>query len=300
MVNPVKIALIGLDTSHSVELPKLMQDKSVQEDFQVPQMRAVSCLRFDTPFQNTDGLNKRQEYLESIGVKVTLDFEEAVADCDGIMLTINDASYHRKYFELAAKLGKPIFMDKPMTDSLDNANAIAAAAKENNVRWCTASSLRFDNDLVNALKSGINAKEALVWGPYNRAPAGSSILWYGVHTFEILERIMGRGAVTVTASPDREGYVFHVAYADGRRGVLSMVNSCYRYGGVIRDRSAKEQLFQCTCKIPFYVMMLRELVGFFQGGKAPVEFDESYEILSMLMAAERSAVSGRPEAVFTR
>ena len=99
-MNPIKVAIIGLDTSHSVALPKLMQDPAEKD--QIKELRATRCLRFETPFQNKAGLDERQAYLESIGVLVTTDFDEAVADCDAIMLEINDPSYHLEYFEKCA------------------------------------------------------------------------------------------------------------------------------------------------------------------------------------------------------
>ena len=65
---------------------------------------------------------------------VTEDFDTAVADCDAIMIEINDPAKHLEYFEKCAGLGKPIFLDKPFADTLDNAVRIMQIAKENNVR----------------------------------------------------------------------------------------------------------------------------------------------------------------------
>ena len=103
MSEAVKVAIIGLDTSHAVAFPQLMQDPATPAESKVPELRAVTCLRFETPFQNKDGLDKRQEYLESIGVKVTENFDEAVADCDAILIEINDPSLHLEYFEKCAR-----------------------------------------------------------------------------------------------------------------------------------------------------------------------------------------------------
>ena len=172
-MNPIKVAIIGLDTSHSVALPKLMQDPAEKD--QIKELRATRCLRFETPFQNKAGLDERQAYLESIGVLVTTDFDEAVADCDAIMLEINDPSYHLEYFEKCAKLGKPIFLDKPFADTIANTRKIMQIAKENNIRYFTASSLRFDIDIVEGLEGVENVVSAKVWGPVGNAPAGASM-----------------------------------------------------------------------------------------------------------------------------
>ena len=79
MEKTFKVAIIGLDTSHAVAFPELMQDPKTPGSLRIAGLRAVSCLRFETPFQNKDGLDKRQKYLEDIGVPVTENFEEATA-----------------------------------------------------------------------------------------------------------------------------------------------------------------------------------------------------------------------------
>ena len=290
-----KVAIIGLDTSHSIALPQLMQDPATPAENLVSELHATRCLRFETPFQGKEGLDKRQAYLESIGVKVTLDFDEAVADCDAILLEINDPAYHLEYFEKAAKLGKPIFLDKPFADSLDNTRKIMAIAKENNVRYFTASSLRFDVDFQDLMSKGFNVMSSHVWGPVGNAPAGSSIIWYGVHAFEMLQRVMGRGAKTISGSKDANGYVFHVDYEDGRRGILELTTCIYRYGVLLRN-DKEEALCQVSGRIPFYQMLLKEIVKFLDGAQ-PVALEDSFEIMAMLQAAHNCAETGKPQAV---
>ena len=294
-MEPIKVAIIGLDTSHSVALPKLMQDPSVEHP--VKELKAVTCLRFPTPFQSEEGQDERQAYLETIGVKVTRDFDEAVADCDALMLEINDPAFHLEYFEKCAKLGKPIFLDKPFADTLENTKKIIDIAKENNVRFFTASSLRFDIDLVEGRNNIEQPASATVWGPVGRAPAGSSIIWYGVHAFEILNRVMGSGAISVNGSADMHGYVFHVIYADGRRGIVELSRNCWKYGACCRDANGKTDTFLAAGRIPFYKMMLFEIVKFFNGEEV-LKLEDSVEIMAMLAAAETSVQTGLPAPVY--
>ena len=106
MSSKVKIALIGLDTSHSIAFPEIIKERGDNTPLEV-----ISCLRFETPFQGKEGLDKRQEILEGMGIKVTEDFDEAVAGADALMLEVNDPAYHLEYFSRCATLGKPIFLD---------------------------------------------------------------------------------------------------------------------------------------------------------------------------------------------
>ena len=114
MSGDIKVSLIGLDTSHTIQFAKRMADADCPPELKVDGLRAVSCLRFPTPFQDEEGLDNRQKQLEKWGIPVTRDFEEAVADCDAIMLEINDPTYHVEYFTRCTELGKPVFIDKPL------------------------------------------------------------------------------------------------------------------------------------------------------------------------------------------
>ena len=263
----------------------------MEPEFHVDGMKVTRALRFETPFQKKDGLDKRQAYLESIGIQVTEDFDEAVADCDAIFIEINDPTRHLEYFRKCAGLGKPIFLDKPFADTLTSATEILKIAQENKVRFFTASSLRFDANIVKAHEEMPFIELGQTWGPLGQAAAGSSIIWYGVHTFEMLEKIMGTGAIAVTSVPDRCGVVCTVAYGDGRRGVVELTKGNFSYGGVLRkDGDAK--MFTYVGGKHLYHNLVADIGSFFSGKSEGVPLKESFEIMAMLEAAELSVQQG--------
>lgn len=298
MKKDVKVALIGLDTSHTVEFAKRMQAPDCPAEHKVTGMKAVTCLRFPTPFQNEDGLNARQKQLESWGIKVTTDFDEAVKGCDAIMLEINDAAFHLEYFKKCAELNKPIFLDKPLADSVQNGAEIVRIIKEKNLKVFSSSSLRYVSSLVDASKEIPEPKYVSVYGPLGVAPAGSSIIWYGVHAFEMLQRAIGRGAVTVTSTCNGSGVVAVVDYADRRRGVVELTYGAWVYGGCLRTE-AKSVPYVVDGSM-LYTVELKEVSDFFHGGKAPLSLEDTLEVMALLDAAERSAKSGKTESVYCK
>lgn len=295
MDKKIKVAVIGLDTSHSTAFPGLMVDPETNPDFKIDTLQPTRCLRFDTPFQSPEGLDKRQAYLEKIGVEVGTDFDWAVEGCDAIMLEINDPAFHLEYFEKCAALGKPIYLDKPVAGNVADTKKIYEIAEKYNVRFFSASSLRFDIDFEETLeKYGSNVKSAVIWGPVGVAAAGSSIIWYGVHTFEMLERIMGIGAESVTVVNDGKGHVCTVAYPDGRRGVVELTRKAYRYGALLRDDENPAVMINVGGRVPFYVRLIKHIDSFFRGDdSAGVPLEESMEIMKMLEAAEISSTTGK-------
>ena len=290
----IKVAIIGLDTSHSTAFPKFMIDPETKPEFLVSGMLPTRCLRFETPFQNAEGLDKRQTYLESIGVEVGTDFDWAIEGCDAIILSINDPDFHLEYFEKCAALGKPIFIDKPLAGNMTDSRKICEIAEKNNTRFFCASSLRFEIDLEEMLDENINPTSAVVWGPVGVAPAGSSIVWYGVHAFEMLERIMGMGAESVTVINDAKGHICTVAYPDGRRGIVELTRKVPKYGALIRNEEGECLMCKSTGRVPMYVSLLRKVEQFFRGDdSAKVDAAESLEIMKMLEAADISSKTGK-------
>ena len=301
MDKKIKTAVIGLDTSHSVEFPRYCMDPAVEAKWKCEDLTVTSCLRFETPFQGKAGLDERQKTLEALGIKVTENFEEAVADCDAILIEINDPSLHWEYFQKCADLGKKIFLDKPFADSLENALRIHTLAKEKNISYFTASSLRYIQELDAAL-DGVNepVNDACVWGPLGKTPDGSSgLIWYGIHTFEMLQRIMGNGAIAVSAVPDVKGVVCIVTYKDGRRGVVELSRGEFVYGGTLRGKTRDfRRDFTYTGAVPLYSPLIKEIGRFFKGESQGVAIRDSLEIMALLDGVDRSCrMGGTPVAI---
>jgi predicted dehydrogenase len=293
MPRELRVSLIGLDTSHAVEFPRLMQAPDCPAEQKVEGMRVIRCLRFETPFQDRAGLDARQRQLEQWGIPVTESFDEAVRDCDAILVAVNDPARHLEFFRECAGIGKPVFLDKPLADTFANGELILEEAQRRGTRFFSASSLRFVLQLEEACRAVPRPGACAVYGPLGRAPAGSSIIWYGVHAFEMLQRALGTGARSVTAVRDAKGAVVTVSYEDGRRGVVELTEGSRIYGGTLRT-DAEARPFVVDTGTP-YLGLISQIAAFFQGGAPPVPVEATREIMAMLDASERSARSGREE-----
>lgn len=286
----MKLAIIGLDTSHSLAFTKLIQgEEAVTEG-----LRITRCMRFPTPFQTEEDQDKRQVAMEELGVTVTRSLEEAVKGAEGILLEINDPALHLEYFSKVADLGLPVFLDKPMADTLANGKEIYRLAKEKNVAVWSASSLRFTPETVACAEAVPEPQLCNVFGALGKAASGSSIVWYGVHAFEILMKLMGQGAQSIRAHQDDSGLVAIVQYAEQRRAVVECNLGSYHYGGSVR-KADKRHVF--VSQGSPYPSLIKALAKFFLEGEIPVPLEETLEIQAMLEAAERSANSGKSEPV---
>ena len=296
MPKEIKVALIGLDTSHTIEFARRIQAADCPPEHKITGLVVSACLRFETPFQKEEGLNARQKTLEGWGIKVTTDFDEAVKGCDAIMIEINDPAYHLEYFKKCAVLGKPVFLDKPLADNIENGLEIVRLAKENKIKAISASPLRFDANLIKACEELPEPTQVNVYGPLGIAPAGSSIVWYGVHAFEMLEKAIGKGSACITVRSDGAGVVAIVDYPDKRRGVVELTKGAWVYGGTLRD--SKAAVSYLVAGGTFYTSLMKDVEKFFRTGEANFSLEDTVEVMAMLDAAERSLKSGRTETVY--
>ncbi|MBN2853307.1 MAG: Gfo/Idh/MocA family oxidoreductase [Clostridia bacterium] len=289
----IKVAIIGLDTSHSLQFASRMQDANCDITQKVMGLRAISCLAFVTPFQDEKGIKERTLELEKLGVKVTSSFEEAVEGAEALMLEVNDPSLHVEYFEKCAKLKLPMFLDKPLADTIENGIKIYEIAKKYDAKVFSASSLRFMKEIDYACKIIQKPERANVFGALGIAMAGESVVWYGVHTFEMLQKLLGRGATSISAHQDDKGVVAIVKYNDNRRGVVELNEGAWVYGGSLRTSQDCES-FTIDMSTA-YKGELDQVSKFFHGGENPVDFLDTLEVMNMLDTTVKSLKSGKEE-----
>lgn len=286
----IKVAVLGLDTSHSVEFPRLMQAPDCPKNQRVPGLKTISCLRFETPYQNKEGLDKRQQQLEQWDVKVTENIDEALAGCDAIMLEINDGSFHLEYFRKVAGLGKPVFLDKPLAMSLADGRAIIELMRRHNTRVWSGSSIPFCPPLAKIMKAAGKIQRTHVFGALGKAPSGDSLVWYGIHSFETLQRVMGQGAAKVRAIESPASIIAAIEFKDGREGVVELTSKAWTYGGVVwgtANEKMKATPFVLNSSFS-YRNILRLVKAFFLGAEPPVDMETTFEGLAMMCAARES------------
>jgi len=287
----LKAGIIGLDTSHTIEFTRRLQAPDCFSDQKVEGMKVISCLRFPSPFQSESDQDKRQVQLEQWGVKVSRKLEEVLNGVNVLLLEINDPSLHLDYFKKIMDVGKPIFLDKPPADTLKNAQEIFRCAREKNIKLFSASSLRFAPQVIQLPREISQSKVGGALGPLGKAPAGSSIVWYGIHTAEMVQSVMGIGAKKVFGRRDPMGVSGIIEYGDGRRATIQLNEGIYHYAVMgLNDKVVKFLPVDASC---LYTDLLKKIVEFFRGGEAPVSLEESVEVQAILEALEKSVDTGR-------
>ncbi|UNK18936.1 Gfo/Idh/MocA family oxidoreductase [Paenibacillus sp. N3/727] len=292
----LNIGIIGLDTSHAVAFTRLLNDPG--HPYHIPGGRVTAAFPGGSPdfplsASRVDGFTK--EIKEQFGVAIMNTPEEVAAACDVILLLSADGRVHLRQFRSVASYGKPVFIDKPLALSLDEAKEIFALASDAGVPLMSSSSLRYADALVPELagegRSSILGADVL--GQMDVQPTQSHYFWYGIHAVELLYTVMGRGAREVFAVSTETEELITGVWQDGRIGtVRGSRRGSGKFTALIHRSGESRYIDAGASDKPWYASLLEQVIMMFTERRAVLPAEETLEIISFLEAAEKSRQSG--------
>ncbi|MDQ2900125.1 MAG: Gfo/Idh/MocA family oxidoreductase [Acidobacteriota bacterium] len=286
----LRLGIVGTDTSHVIAFVKVLNDPA-SPDY-IPGARIVAAYKGGSK-DIKESSSRVDKFAQELHAKWKVElFSDIAAMCkkvDGVLLESVDGRVHLAQAKPVIAAHKPMFIDKPLASTLEDAREIARLAKEANVRWFSASSFRY-GDIANSMKFP-DTRGVATWGPGPLEEHHAlDLSWYAIHPIELLYALMGRGCeeVTRTSTPDEDLMVGR--WKDGRIGSVRALRPYGPHGAVVfrqkevvqSDPKAKEG----------YRPLLVEIVKFFETGQPPVSNDETLEIFEFMDAAQRSKAAG--------
>ncbi|MFY4774783.1 Gfo/Idh/MocA family protein [Metabacillus sp. RGM 3146] len=287
----LNIAMIGLDTSHAEIFTKLLLDKEQPHKVKGAKITAAFPGGSEDFPLSRNRVNRYTSLLKKeYGVSIFKTPEAAAENADAIWITAVDGRVHEKLFESISHFKKPVFIDKPFALSSDAANRMIRLAKEKGIPLMSSSSLRFDETLNNALDG---AKEKLIgadcYGPMELQETQSGLFWYGIHTAEMLYRILGAGCVRVSARCSADFETITGEWKDGRFGTMRGARKGHGFFGALLHYEDQPRLIEIQkTEKPYYVSLLEKMVVFSETGKADPVLNETAEVIRFLEAANES------------
>ncbi|MEI8244642.1 MAG: Gfo/Idh/MocA family oxidoreductase [Lentisphaerota bacterium] len=288
----MKIGMIGLDTSHCPAFVKLLNDSA--NEFHIAGAKVEKAFPGGSKDFSLSHSRVGQftEELKALGVEICDSLEGTAKDMDAFFLESVDGRQHLEQFKELAKFGKPVFIDKPFACSFEDAKAIVEISREKNVPVMTASAIRFAKGIGDLLEAGEVVQSCDAFGPMAVLSDYRDYFWYGIHSAEVLYAMMGKGCLTVRTFNTGKIDVIVGMWDDGRIGSLrGNRTGANNFGCVVTTNKIAKAGF-ASGEIPYYALMLRQVIPFFQTGKSPICLKESLEVIAFLEAASQSLVNG--------
>ena len=291
---PLRVGIIGLDTSHAVEFTRILNDAASADH--VPGAKVIAAYKGGSPdveasASRVEGFTTQLR--EKWGLEIVPDIPTLCSKVDAVLLLSVDGRKHLEQVKPVFAARKRVFIDKPLAASLADARAIARLGAESGVPWFSCSSLRYQA-AIQSLKqdSALGAVVGCdVYSPSPTEPHHPDLFWYGIHGVEILFTLMGPGCESVVRVNTPGTDVVIGKWKGGRLGTFRGIRDGKAdYGAIVFGHDGIKM--SDPIEGPPYAGMLREVVKFFQTGVPPLRVEEMMEIMAFMQAAELSKHKG--------
>lgn len=229
-----KIAILGCENSHADAFLTLIRDNEKYSDIEV-------CGVYSEEREAMEKLSK------SFGVPTMKSFDELCGKkLDGLVITARHGDNHFKYAEPYIAEGIPMFIDKPITISEDEAKKFMLKLKESGVRICGGSSCIFHDSVLKLKKLVSEAGKDEIMGGFVRAPLNpdnryGGFFFYAQHLVSMMTEIFGFYPKSVMANENGRGISVIVSYGDFDVNASYMYNN-YSYFVGVNTKSTFEVL----------------------------------------------------------
>ncbi len=286
---PIRVGIIGLDTSHVPAFTGLFNDPNATGDlagFKVVAGFPGGSKDVKASYGRVEMFTKQIN--EKYGVEIVDSIETLLTKVDVVLIESVDGRAHLPQAMLVFKSGKKVFIDKPLGGSLADVLAIFELARKSNTPVFSSSSLRYATN-IRAAKNDPKLKKVvgcISYSPCEIETYVPDFFWYGIHGVESLFTIMGPGCKSVSRTHTKTTDTAVGVWDDGRIGEYRGLRSGTKgYGNVIFGEKAT---LTTTGADGGYKPLVVEIAKFFKTGVAPVSAEETTEIFAFMEAADES------------
>ncbi len=282
-----KIAILGCENSHADAFLSFIKGKEEFSDVEVVGVYS-------------DHTEAAEKLHENFDVPVMKHYADAVGEIDGLIITARHGGSHYKFARPYIESGIPMFIDKPITISEEDAVAFMKALKTRGVRISGGSSLKQDAyvgqlkcDVANEV--GGKTLGGYVRAPYQRENPYGGFYFYAQHLVEMVCEIFGRFPLSVTAR--QNGANLHVLFHYESYDCVGLFcdNSYHYYAARMAEVGSTG--YEIPSTNDWFYREFREFYGILSGGNQIIGYDEFISPVMIMNAIMRSLESGKEELI---
>lgn len=284
-----KIAILGCENSHASNFLDFICNTDMYRDVEVVGV-----------YSNEPAAAKALN--EKFGVKVLENFDDAVGQIDGLVITARHGDLHYEYAKPYLDSGIPMFIDKPLTIKESDAIEFMNELKAHGIRVSGGSSLKHDIGVKTLKSERENLVDGETLGGFVRAPLNANNIYggfyfYAPHLVEVVSEIFGRYPISVEAKKvgkttnvqfNYEGYTVNGTFVDD--------NYVY-YACRFADKSVKGMNLESTAEHNWFKSEFDEFYAILNGGESPVSYKDLFSSVFVMNAIERSLTGGKEEKI---
>lgn len=292
MVKPkIKIGIIGLSV-HSADFTEILNTMDPNAEGYNSKVVAIYHPKGNADVEfSEERLQNFSERISKQGVSTVNSIDDVIEKSDAVMLLTNDGRPHLEQVLPVLKAGKPVYIDKPLAENLENVLKIFHEANRFGVKVFSSSALRYGSQNTS-IREGEYVGELLGAQTYGPAPlqqAHVDLFWDGIHGIESLFSVMGTGCQTVSRTLTNGTDLVVGKWPGDKLGYFRGIREGkIGFGGTVFGTEGINSIG----KFEGYQRLVRAIDDFFLTGKLPVEPEETIEIYAFMEAADESKRQG--------
>lgn len=283
-----RIAILGCENSHANNFLTLVKERERYSDVEV-----VGVF--------SEEREAAEKLREKFGVPILEDFAEAKGKIDGLIITARHGDNHYKFARPYLEDKIPMFIDKPITISEDEAVSFMRDLRCRGIRFSGGSSLKHADTVLELKEHAAKLTAGKTLGGVVRAPLASDseyggFYFYAQHLVEMVSEIYGRYPKSVITH--RKGGETTVVF---RYEDFDVIGSYFEHSSqYFAARYAEKGSQGGVVDISNRECFVREFEEFYkllEGSDSAMSYEDFIAPVFVMNAIERSLNSGKEETV---
>lgn len=300
---PIRVGFIGLDNYQSVAFTQLFH--SPKAEGPLAGFKVVAAYPGGSPDieESVTSLPKWIAAMKKYGVEIVDSPEKVVKQVDAVIIMSLDGRVHLSQLKPVFQAGKPVYVGRPLSASLQDTVEIFRLAKQSKTPIFSCSQHRFSPGF-SGMRNHPEVGKVIgcdVYGGCPREPHHPDLIWHGLHGIETLYTIMGPGCVSVSRVETDTADVLTGVWKDGRVGTYRGIRvgapkySATVFGdkgvstaGIYGHGVPVKGIVPTNDKYMGYEGVAIEIAKFFRTHTPPISAEETIEIFTFMAAADES------------
>ena len=281
-----KVAILGCENSHADAFLEAVIEKKIVEDIEF--VGVYSEDRAAT-----------QKLHDRFGVYVAESYDEFVGKVDGIIVTARHGANHYKYAKPYIASGIPMFIDKPITYSEEDAKEFMAELKTHNVPVVGGTMVVFAEG-IQKLKESLKTDEygkiigGFVRMPVNKHNPYGDFHFYSQHGVQCMMEVFGMNprsvqvfekGITYTCVVRYDDFDVVIFFAETYKVYYQAINYEHKFLG--------EEISPAGCAVKEFM----EFYELLTTGKQKTSYEEIFAPVYVINAIDRAIKSGKEEPI---
>lgn len=239
---------------------------------------------------------------QNYGTPIMEGYADAVGQVDGVVITARNGDNHYKYAKPYLDSGVPIYIDKPITNSEEEAIAFIGELERRGIKYTGGSCLRHDNFVRELAEDHRSEADGKTLGGEFRAPLDSAspyggFFFYAPHLVESVMVIFGKDVKSVRVFKNGIKTTVIFRYADFDVVGLFVENNYVYYATRHAEKAVKASKIAGGAGNDWIYNEFKDYYKLLDGGETGVSPEDFVAPVFVMNAIKRAIDSGNEEAV---